>query len=183
MLKELALQTIVIALAIFYSRKLVKIIPYLFNFDNSFAIVMHKIYRISRNYCTCACICSNTNFILKSFNICKNVIIKKLKNKKDDDDDANFIAQNTKPIEIQSNELHATNPNQIGNNTRTPKGVNTSLLHQGQQQNPTFDTMGYHQNSHAMGEMAMLSGGGTVNNLIHLITNIYHINNQMIQIL
>ena len=76
------------------------------------------------------------------------------------------IAQNSKPIDWQSNELHAMNPNQIGNNTRPSKrGIDTSLLHQGAQHNPTFNSMGYHQNSQSMGQMAMLSGGGTINNL------------------
>jgi len=165
--KELALQTIVIALSIFYSRKLVKIVPYLFNFDNSFSdshaqnipefqgtIVLALVF-----------VATQTSYLKKLQHLSKNVIIKKLRNHKDDDDDANFIAQNTKPIEIQSNELQATNPNQIGNNTRTSRGVNTAMLHQGPQQNPTFDTMGYHQNSQSMGNMAMLSGGGTTNNL------------------
>jgi len=165
--KELALQTVVIALAIFYSRKLVKIVPYLFNFDNSFSNSHAKNIPEFQGTIVLALVfvATQTSYLKKLQHLSKNVIIKKLKNNKDDDDDANFIAQNTKPIEIQSNELHATNPNQIGNNTRIPRGVNTDLLHQGPQQNPTFDTMGYHQNSHTMGEMAMLSGGGTTNNL------------------
>jgi hypothetical protein len=165
--KELALQTVVIALAIFYSRKLVKIVPYLFNFDNSFSNSHARNIPEFQGSIVLALVfvATQTSYLKKLQHLSKNVIIKKLKNKKDDDDDANFIAQNTKPIEIQSNELHATNPNQIGNNTRVPRGVNTTLLHQGPQQNPTFDTMGYHQNSHTMGEMAMLSGGGTNNNL------------------
>jgi hypothetical protein len=165
--KELALQTVVIALAIFYSRKLVKIVPYLFNFDNSFSNSHARNIPEFQGSIVLALVfvATQTSYLKKLQHLSKNVIIKKLKNKKDDDDDANFIAQNTKPIEIQSKELHATNPNQIGNNTRVPRGVNTTLLHQGPQQNPTFDTMGYHQNSHTMGEMAMLSGGGTNNNL------------------
>ena len=165
--KELALQTVVIAISIFYSRKLVKMVPYLFNFDNSFSnshaqnipefqgtIVLSMVF-----------VATQTSYLKKVQHLSKNVIIKKLRNRKDDDDDANFIAQHTKPIEIQSNELQATNPNQIGNNTRKPRGVNTALLHQGPQQNPSFDAMGYHQNSQSMGEMAMMSGGGTANNL------------------
>ena len=145
-----------------------KIVPYLFNFDNSFSnshaqnipefqgtVILAMVF-----------VATQTSYLKKLQHLSKNVIIKKLQNKKDDDNDANFIAQNTKPIEVQSNELQATNPNQIGNNTRPRKGINTAMLHQGTQQNPSFDTMGYHQNSQTMGEMAMQSGGGgTMNNL------------------
>ena len=35
--KELVLQTVVIGVTLFYARKLVKVVPYLFNFDNSFS--------------------------------------------------------------------------------------------------------------------------------------------------
>jgi len=166
--KELALQTLVIGVTLFYARKLVKVVPYLFNFDNSFSnshaqnmpeyqgtLILGMVF-----------VATQTSYLKKMQHISKNVIIKKLKNEDDDYDDANFIAQNSKPIEVQSNELHATNPNQIGNNTRpTRRGLDTSLLHQGAQQNPTFNSMGYHQDSQSMGQMAMLSGGGTVNNL------------------
>lgn len=167
-IKELALQTLAIGVTLFYARKLVKIVPYLFNFDNSFSnshaqnipeyqgtLVLGLVF-----------VATQTSYLKKIQHLSKNVIIEKLKNKDDDYDDANFISQNSKPIEIQSNELHALNPNQIGNNTQAPRvSIDTSLLHQGAQQNPTFNSMGYHQNSKSMGEMAMLSGGGTVNNL------------------
>tara|TARA_A100001015_G_scaffold284281_1_gene350541 strand:+ start:1255 stop:2151 length:897 start_codon:yes stop_codon:yes gene_type:complete len=166
-LKELTLQTLVIGVTLFYARKLVKVVPYLFNFDNSFSsshaqnipeyqgtLILGLVF-----------VATQTSYLKKIQHLSKNVIIKKLKNEDDDYDDANFIAQNSKPIEVQSNELQATNPNQIGNNTRMSKGIDTSLLHQGAQQNPTFNSMGYHQDSQSMGQMAMLSGGGTVNNL------------------
>ena len=165
--KELTLQTLVIGVTLFYARKLVKVVPYLFNFDNSFSsshaqnipeyqgtLILGLVF-----------VATQTSYLKKIQHLSKNVIIKKLKNEEDDYDDANFIAQNSKPIEVQSNELHATNPNQIGNNTRVSKGIDTSLLHQGAQQNPTFNPMGYHQDSQSMGQMAMLSGGGTINNL------------------
>ena len=119
-LKELAFQTVAVALTIYFSRKIVKIVPYLFNFDNSFSnshaqnvpeyqgtIILSLVF-----------VATQTSFLKKLQHISKNVIVKKLRNDRDDDDDANFIAQNTKPIEVQSNELHATNPNQIANNTR-----------------------------------------------------------------
>ena len=159
--KELVLQTLVIGITLFYARKLVKVVPYLFNFDNSFSnshaqnmpeyqgtLVLGMVF-----------VATQTSYLKKIQHLSKNVIINKLKNEDDDYDDANFIAQNSKPIEVQSNELHATNPNQIGNNTRLSKGIDTSLLHQGVQQNVAFDSMGYHQNSQNMGQMAMMSGG------------------------
>jgi hypothetical protein len=168
--KELALQTVAVALCIFYSRKLVKIVPYLFNFDNSFSHshAQHIPEFQGTIILTLVFVATQTSFLKKIQHISKNVIIKNLKNNKDDDDDANFLAQNTRPIEVQSNQLKATNPNQIGNNTRTPKGINTNMLHQQPQQNPSFDTMGYHQNSQTLDQMAMQSGpggGGTINNL------------------
>jgi hypothetical protein len=167
-IKELALQTLAIGITLFYARKLVKIVPYLFNFDNSFSnshaqnmpeyqgsLVLGLVF-----------VATQTSYLKKIQHLSKNIIIEKLKNQDDDYDDANFISQNSKPIEIQSNELHAVNPNQIGNNIQAPRvSIDTSLLHQGAQQNPTFNSMGYHQNSKSMGEIAMLSGGGTVNNL------------------
>ena len=166
--KELALQTLLIGVTLFYARKLVKVIPYLFNFDNSFSnshaqnmpeyhgtLVLGLVF-----------VATQTSYLKKIQHLSKNVIIKHLKNDEDDMDDANFIAQNSKPIEVQSNELHATNPNQIGNNTRLKKrGIDTSLLHKGVQQQPSFNSMGYHQDSQSMGQMAMISGEETVHNL------------------
>ena len=166
--KELALQTVVIGVTLFYARKLVKVVPYLFNFDNSFSnshaqnmpeyqgtLILGMVF-----------VATQTSYLKKIQHLSKNVIIKKLKNDEDDYDDQHFIAQNTKPIEVQTNELNAVNPNQIGNNTRPSKrGIDTSLLHQGVEQNPSFNSMGYHQDSQSMGQMAMLSGGGTMNNL------------------
>lgn len=166
--KELALQTLLIGVTLFYARKLVKVIPYLFNFDNSFSnshaqnmpeyhgtLVLGLVF-----------VATQTSYLKKIQHLSKNVIIKHLKNDEDDMDDANFITQNSKPIEVQSNELHATNPNQIGNNTRLQKrGIDTSLLHKGVQQQPSFNSMGYHQDSQSMGQMAMISGEETVHNL------------------
>ena len=166
--KELALQTLLIGVTLFYARKLVKVIPYLFNFDNSFSnshaqnmpeyhgtLVLGLVF-----------VATQTSYLKKIQHLSKNVIIKHLKNDEDDMDDANFIEQNSKPIEVQSNELHATNPNQIGNNTRQKKrGIDTSLLHKGVQQQPSFNSMGYHQDSQSMGQMAMISGEETVHNL------------------
>jgi hypothetical protein len=166
--KELALQTLLIGVTLFYARKLVKVIPYLFNFDNSFSnshaqnmpeyqgtLILGLVF-----------VATQTSYLKKIQHLSKNVIIKHLKNDEDDMDDANFIAQNSKPIEVQSNELHATNPNQIGNNTRPQKrGIDTSLLHKGVQQQPSFNSMGYHQDSQSMGQMAMISGIETAHNL------------------
>jgi len=168
--KELVLQTLVIGVTLFYARKLVKVVPYLFNFDNSFSnnhaqnmpeyqgtLILGMVF-----------VATQTSYLKKIQHLSKNVIVKSLKNEEDDYDDANFIAQNSKPIEVQSNELHATNPNQIANNTRprpSNRGLDTSLLHQGTQQNPSFNSMGYHQDNQSMGQMAMMSGAGTANNL------------------
>jgi hypothetical protein len=167
-LKEIVFQTIFALVAIFYSRKLVKICPYLFNFDNSFS---HSHAQNIPEYqgtiiLTLVFVATQTSLLKKIQHISKNVIIKKLKNEKDDDD-AEFIAQNSKPIEVQSKTLQATNPNQLSNNTRVPKGINTAMLHQngGGQPVATFDNMSYHQNSQNLGEMAMTSGQGTAHNL------------------
>jgi hypothetical protein len=165
-MKEIALQTVLIVITVFYARKLVKICPYLFNFDNSFShshaqklsgfdgtIVLALVF-----------VATQTSFLKKIQHISKNVIIKKLQNTGDDDDEDLTYNQNTKPIEVQSNQLEAVNPNQLGNNTApSNKGINTALLHQGQGQQPTFDNMGYNQDSQNLGQMAMLSG--TANNL------------------
>lgn len=166
--KELALQTLLIGVTLFYARKLVKVVPYLFNFDNSFS--NSHAQNMSEYQGTLILglvfVATQTSYLKKIQHLSKNVVIKHLRNDEDDIDDANFIAQNSKPIEIQSNELHVTNPNQIGNNTRPQKrGLDTSLLHQNAQQNPSFNSMGYHQNSQSMGQMAMMSGAETEINL------------------
>jgi hypothetical protein len=168
LIKELTLQTLVIGITLFYARKLVKVIPYLFNFDNSFSnshaqnipeyqgtLILGMVF-----------VATQTSYLKKIQHLSKNVIIKKLKNEEDDSDDANFTAQNSKPIEVQSNELHATNPNQIGNNTRPSKrGIDTTILHQGVQQNASFNSMEYHQDSQSIGQIAMSNGEVNEHNL------------------
>jgi len=158
MIKEIVLQTSVIAVALFYARKIVLLCPYLFNFDNSFS---HSHAQKMQGFhgtivLAITFVATQTSYLKKIQHVSKNMVLKNLKNKEDD---------TTPLVEVKQDPGRPTKEAVLQNRS-TPimggqKSINTSMLHQ--QQSPNVNQTDYNDNSQKFAQMAMNTG--TVNNL------------------
>lgn len=136
MIKEILLQTVVFSILLFYTRKLVKLCPYLFNFDESFSQSHAQRGPEYNGYVILALVfmCTQMSYLKKIQHVSKNYITKKI-NKITNKEPEDFEEYENYDEEVEQEEsIQQNNEPTLNMEHYNTQPIDTSLLYRQQQE-------------------------------------------------